>query len=150
MFDGKFRGRFEHTLDPKGRLSIPSRYREILKELYDSRLMVTTYGSCLRAYPFSEWQVLEDKVLALPQFHEDRVALVRHFFSKAAECSIDKLGRVLIPQSMRDFAKLEKDVMRVGELNVIEIWDKAMWLESEASEYASDDHIVKTLGRHNI
>lgn len=140
-----FRGRFEHTLDSKGRLSIPSRFRETLNELYDSRLVVTTYNNRLVAYPFAEWRRLEEKVLALPQFHKDTRALVTHFYSKAIDCAIDKLGRVLIPQSMRDHAKLERDVILVGALRYIEIWDKESLDKVEAS--IPEDYIVDTLER---
>jgi MraZ protein len=140
-----FRGRFEHTLDSKGRFSIPSRFRDVLNEHYDSRLVVTTYSSCLVAYPFAEWRRLEEKVLALPEFNKDTRALLRHFYSKATDCAIDKLGRILIPPLMRDYAKLDKDVILVGALRYIEIWDRGSLLGVEAS--TSEDYIVNTLER---
>ncbi len=140
-----FRGRFEHTLDAKGRLSIPSRFRETLSERYDSRLVVTTYDGCLIAYPFIEWQKLEEKVAALPKFNKDTRAFLRFFYSNAADCAIDKLGRILIPQSLRDYAKLEKDVFLIGAFEHIEICSKTIWEEAEAS--ASNEEIVNTLER---
>ena len=140
-----FRGRFEHTLDAKGRLSIPSRFRETLNERYDSRLVVTTYDGCLIAYPFIEWQKLEEKVAALPKFNKDTRAFLRFFYSSAADCAIDKLGRILIPQSLRDYAKLEKEVFLIGAFEHIEIWSGAVWAEAEAS--ASNEDIVNTLER---
>ncbi len=140
-----FRGRFEHTLDAKGRLSIPSRFRETLSERYDSRLVVTTYDGCLIAYPFMEWQKLEEKVAALPKFNKDTRAFLRFFYSSAADCAIDKLGRILIPQTLRDYAKFERDVFLVGAFEHIEIWSKAVWTKAEAE--ASQDDIVNTLER---
>ncbi|MEK6759839.1 MAG: division/cell wall cluster transcriptional repressor MraZ [Deltaproteobacteria bacterium] len=140
-----FRGRFEHTIDPKGRLSIPSRFRETLGERYDSRLVVTTYDSCLVAYPLAEWQKLEEKVASLPEFKKDTKAFLRFFYSSAMDCPIDKLGRILLPQTLRDYGKLEKDVILVGTFRHIEIWSKTLWDAAEAQ--ASQEDIVNTLER---
>lgn len=140
-----FRGRFEHLVDSKGRLSIPSKFRETLNERYDSRLVVTTYDSCLIAYPFAEWQILEEKVASMPEFKKDTKAFLRFFYSSAADCTIDKLGRILVPQALRDYAKLEKDVVLIGALKHVEIWSKALWEQAEAQ--ASQEEIVNTLER---
>lgn len=140
-----FRGRYEHLIDLKGRLSIPSKFRETLNERYDSRLVITTYDGCLLAYPFIEWQTLEERVSTLPEFKKDTRAFLRFFYSSAADCAIDKLGRILIPQSLRDYAKLEKDIVLVGALKHVEIWSKALWDKAEAS--ASHEDIVNTLER---
>ncbi|MDO8426158.1 MAG: division/cell wall cluster transcriptional repressor MraZ [Deltaproteobacteria bacterium] len=140
-----FRGRYEHLIDSKGRLSIPSRFRETLNERYDSRLVITAYDSCLIAYPLAEWQLLEDKVAALPEFRKDTKAFLRFFYSSATDCPIDKLGRILVPQALRDYAKLEKDVVLIGAFRHMEIWSKALWDKAEAS--ASQEEIVNTLER---
>lgn len=140
-----FRGRFEHLVDSKGRLSIPSKFRETLNERYDSRLVVTTYDSCLIAYPFAEWQVLEEKVASMPEFKKDTKAFLRFFYSSATDCAIDKLGRILVPQALRDYARLEKDVILIGALKHVEIWSKALWEQAEAQ--ASQEEIVNTLDR---
>jgi MraZ protein len=117
-----FRGRYEHTLDTKGRLSIPSKFREVLGERYDSRLVVTTYDGCLISYPYAEWQRLEERVAELPEFKKDTRAFLRFFYSSAADCAIDKLGRILIPQPLRDYAKLDRDVILVGAFRHLEMW----------------------------
>jgi transcriptional regulator MraZ len=140
-----FRGRYEHSIDSKGRLSVPSRFRETLNERYDSRLVVTTYDRFLIAYPYAEWQVLEERAAGLPTFKKDTMAFLRFFYSSATDCSIDRLGRVLIPQALRDYAKLEKDVLLVGAFKHIEIWSKALWEKAEAE--ASQEEIVATLER---
>ncbi|MBI5586910.1 MAG: division/cell wall cluster transcriptional repressor MraZ [Deltaproteobacteria bacterium] len=140
-----FRGRFEHLIDSKGRLSIPSKFRETLNERYDSRLVITTYDSCLIAYPYAEWQVLEEKVASMPEFKKDTKAFLRFFYSSAADCAIDKLGRILIPQALRDYSKLEKDVILIGALKHVEIWSKALWEQAESQ--ASQEEIVNTLER---
>ncbi len=140
-----FRGRYEHTLDTKGRLSIPSKFREVLGERYDSRLVVTTYDGCLISYPYAEWQRLEERVAELPEFKKDTRAFLRFFYSSAADCAIDKLGRILIPQPLRDYAKLDRDVILVGAFRHLEIWSKAVWESAEAA--ASQEDIVATLER---
>jgi len=122
-----FRGRFEHTIDPKGRISIPSRFREVLRERYDERLIVTNLDGCLVSYPFKEWEILEQKASSLSMFKKEVKAFLRFFYSGATECPIDKLGRILIPPVLRDYAKLEKEVVLVGALKKIEIWSKSRW-----------------------
>lgn len=140
-----FKGRYEHLIDSKCRISIPSRFRETLNERYDSRLVVTNYDGCLIAYPLAEWQKLEEKISALPEFKKDTKAFLRFFYSSAADCAIDKLGRILVPQTLRDYAKLEKEVVLIGAFRHMEIWSKPQWEQAAAA--ASDDEIVNTLER---
>ncbi|MDP2681911.1 MAG: division/cell wall cluster transcriptional repressor MraZ [Deltaproteobacteria bacterium] len=122
------RGRFEHTIDPKGRISIPSKFRDVLLDKYDERLVLTNhYDGCLVAYPFIEWQIVEDKASKLPTLKKETADFLRFFISGATECSIDKLGRILVPPVLREHAKLEKDIVLVGTLMKIEIWAKARW-----------------------
>lgn len=130
-----FRGRFEHAIDSKSRLSIPSKFREILSANYDERLIITNFDGCLWAYPFAEWQKVEDKVASLPQFKDEVKALQRVFISAAVESPIDKSGRILIPPTLRDYAGITKDVVLVGMTNRIEIWSRDRWMhEFEASQ----------------
>ena len=123
-----FRGRFEHTIDPKGRISIPSKFREILVDKYDERLVITNnYDGNLVAYPFAEWQIVEEKASKLPTLKKEVADFIRFFISGATECPIDKLGRILIPPLLREHAKLERDIVLVGTLKRVEIWAKARW-----------------------
>lgn len=123
-----FRGITEHTIDPKGRISIPSKFRDILLDKYDERLVITNhYDGCLVAYPFNEWQIIEEKASKLPILKKGVEDFQRFFISGAAECSIDKLGRILIPPVLREHAKLEKDIILVGMLRKIEVWAKIRW-----------------------
>lgn len=124
-----FRGRFEHTIDEKGRTSIPIKFRELLSSHYDERLIISNFDNCLWAYPVAEWQKIEDKVAALPQFNPQVKALQRVFVSAACECPIDKQGRILIPPTLRDYAQLERDIVMVGMVKRIEIWSRARWLK---------------------
>lgn len=122
-----FRGRFHHQTDTKGRLSVPSRFRELLASNYDERVIVTNFDQCLWAYPVPEWQELERKVALLPQFKEEVKALERVFISAAVECPIDKQGRILIPPSLREYAAIGRDVVIVGMTKRFEIWARERW-----------------------
>lgn len=122
-----FRGRFHHQIDAKGRLSVPSRFRETLAANYDEKLIVTNFDECLWAYPLPEWQELERKVSALPQFMDEVKALQRVFISAAVECPIDKQGRILVPPSLRDYAGLARDVVVVGMTRRFELWARERW-----------------------
>ncbi len=122
-----FRGRFEHGIDDKGRVSIPSRFREILTTNFDERLIVTNFDGCLWAYPVSEWLKIEERVSALPQFKPEVKALQRVFISAATECSIDKQGRILLPPTLRDYAGIEKNLVFVGMTKRLEIWSVERW-----------------------
>jgi len=122
-----FRGRYEHSIDKKGRVSIPYRYREILSDRGDDSVIVTNFDSCLVAFPKDEWEILEKKVSKLPQMKPEVKALQRYFISGAVECPLDKQGRVMIPQSLRKYAGLEKDVVLVGMVRKFEIWAADKW-----------------------
>src|SRR5438067_4522701 len=123
-----FRGRYEHSVDEKGRTSIPVKFREILASQYDDRLIVTNhFDSCLVACPYSEWVSFDDKVRQKPKFDEAVKALKRLYIGGAVECSIDKQGRLLLPQTLRDHAQIQGGVVWVGQVDTIEIWAKELW-----------------------
>jgi MraZ protein len=124
-----FRGRFEHIVDSKGRVSIPAKFRELLAEKYDDRVILTNFDRCLVAYPYEEWRVLEERVSSLSMVKKEVKAFQRFFISGAAECPIDKLGRILVPPTLRDYAQLGRNVVFAGMLRKFEIWSKERWLE---------------------
>jgi MraZ protein len=124
-----FRGRFEHIVDSKGRVSIPAKFRELLAEKYDDRLILTNFDRCLVAYPYEEWRVLEERVGSLSMVKKEVKAFQRFFISGATECPIDKLGRILVPPTLRDYAQLGRNVVFAGMLRKFEIWSKERWLE---------------------
>ncbi len=119
-----FTGEYHHTLDGKGRVIIPSRLREGLGDRF-----VITRGldHCLFVYPNSEWVRLEQKLKELSFTKKDARAFMRLFFSGAMEVEADKQGRVLIPQNLREYAGIEKDVMFIGVSNRVELWSKESW-----------------------
>ena len=127
-------------MDQKGRISIPSRFREILATRYDERLIVTNFDQCLWAYPALEWQKVEEKIAALPQLKPEVKALQRFFISAASEAPIDKQGRILIPPTLREYADLDKDCIMVGMSQRIEIWAKERWNKvfSDAEQVIAD------------
>ena len=144
-----FRGRYEHTVDSKGRISIPAKFREVLNKKYDDRLVITHYDQCLVAYPYEEWTIFEDKQKTLPQLKKEIKAYYRFFYSSGVDCVIDKQGRLLIPQTHRDYASLQKDVILVGVGTKIEIWDKKRWEEEFKKAQESFDQgseALSTLG----
>ena len=132
-----FRGLYEHTIDPKGRTSLPSRFREVLAQLAkttpsgpEETLIVTTgIERCLVAYPPSEWRAFEAKLAALPSFDAAVVKLKRLYVAPATECAFDRHGRLLIPPMLRDYAELNRDVVWAGMVTTIEVWSKALWHE---------------------
>jgi MraZ protein len=123
-----FRGRSRHTLDNKGRLAIPARFREVLEQRNDDCLVVTNHDACLWAFVREDWRVIEEKAANLPQFDRAVNTYLRYFISGAVECPI-KQGRITIPLDLRQIARLNKEVVLVGELKRFEIWEKERWEE---------------------
>lgn len=142
-----FRGTYEHSLDAKGRTSIPSRFREILQQQFDERLMLTRFDGCLYAFPLPTWDRLEMKIAAQPQFNEGVQAFQRTFIASSVECPIDGQGRILIPNVLREYAGLGKDIVFIGMLHRIEIWDAAKWktTSEEAEKIAKASPLLNDL-----
>jgi len=123
-----FRGSFEHSVDTKGRVSVPSKFRDLLTERYDGKMvLVMDFDQCLTVYPLEEWEKIEEKIKALPTMQKEVKDFVRFVYSTATECELDKQGRILIPPALRESARINKNVLLVGIINKIEIWDKAVW-----------------------
>ena len=122
-----FRGRFEHNVDAKGRVSLPAKYRDIMSTNYTDRLVITNYDNCLIAYPYEEWVTFEENFRQYSIMQEDVEVFMHYFISGASECTIDKLGRILIPPILRKHAGLEREIVFVGMITRIQIWDKQRW-----------------------
>ncbi|MCK9222477.1 MAG: division/cell wall cluster transcriptional repressor MraZ [Limnochordia bacterium] len=137
-----FMGEYEHTLDSKGRLFIPAKFREDLGETF-----VATRGldNCVFVYPMDEWEALELKLKALPLTKADARSFVRFFFSGAAECQLDKQGRIMLPTNLRTYARLEKDVVVIGVSNRVELWSKASWEEYMSLSAESFNEIAEKI-----
>jgi MraZ protein len=126
-----FRGSFEHTIDEKGRVSIPARFREILLGMQDDRLIITKFVvnsfRCLDVYPQAAWEKFEQDLMKKPRFDETFLKLENFYLSNAQECTIDKQGRILLPPVLREYAGLKKDVMFASAIGRFRIWDKQTW-----------------------
>jgi MraZ protein len=124
-----FRGINLINLDTKGRLAIPSRYREHLQTSAQNKLVVTidTEESCLLLYPFPSWKVIEEKIEALSSFNQLTRRIQRLLIGHATEIEMDSHGRILLPPLLRNYASLAKDVMLIGQGKKFEIWDEQQW-----------------------
>jgi MraZ protein len=123
----QFRGWSLNRLDAKGRLRIPTKYREILQNHYTDSLMVTLLDQCLAAYPPENWEKIEAKVHGFSAIDPEQLAFKRRFISSAQECEFDDQGRILIPLYLRNRVGLEQEVVLAGMLENFEIWDKTAW-----------------------
>lgn len=119
-----FIGEYQHALDNKNRIIIPSKFREGLGEKF---VLTKGLDGCLYVYTSSEWKILEEKLKTLPLTNKDARAFVRFFFSGANEIDVDKQGRALIPQNLLEYANIEKDIVSIGVSTRIEIWSKTKW-----------------------
>ena len=131
-------GAYKHTLDAKGRIIVPSKFRE---ELGSTFYITKGLNKSLFAYPQQEWAVLEAKIKALPMVKSRDLQLF--FFSSAFEAEADKQGRVLITPDLREYAGLTKDVTVIGAANRMEIWDSAKW--QEMSSALTDEKIAEAM-----
>jgi len=145
-----FRGRYEHAIDDKGRLSIPARFREILAKHRQDGFILTTFDSCLVAYPLQEWHRLEEKIRPQSSFQREVLDFLRLFYSNATEVTLDNQGRILIPPELRRQAALQRDVVIVGVLNRIEIWDKERWEQFVAERSQTFEEIASKLAALGI
>ncbi len=129
-----FRGQYEHAIDGKGRTSVPSRFREVLGTGAESRLVITTgLDPCLVAYPMQEWASFEERLSALPSF-DPSVAMIRRIYvSGAVEVDVDKLGRILIPAALREYAGLVRNALWAGMGKHLELWSKERFDELRAT-----------------
>jgi len=125
-----FLGEFSHTIDDKGRLTLPSKFRTDL-----GHGVVVTRGvdKCLFVFTMAEFQKLADRIGSMPMTQAEAREFSRHFFSGASDVELDKQGRILIPQNLRDYAGMNGDVVVVGVNQRIEIWDAKVWPEIRAS-----------------
>ena len=140
-----FIGEYNHGLDAKNRMIIPSKLRE---ELGNKFILTKGLDGCLYAYPLNEWKVLEEKLKSLPLTNKDARAFVRFFFSGATEVELDKQGRGLIPQNLLEYAKIEKEIVSIGVLTRVEIWNRDKWKEynDENIDYDSLAEKMSDLG----
>lgn len=123
-----FRGQFTYSIDAKGRISIPAKLRKQMSpEANDSFVMTRGVSSCIDIYPLNEWNQIEEKLLKLNQFQPDDVRFVRMFTQYAIEDTMDSQSRILVPQNLIDYAKIQKEVLILGVLKKIEVWNPKIY-----------------------
>ncbi len=142
-----FRGISAINLDPKGRLAMPTRYREALQDCCDGQLIATVAVNercvgergCLWLYPLAEWEKLELTISKLPTLNKMAGKLRRFLIGNATECEMDNQGRLLLPEKLRVFAEMEKRLILVGQLNKFEMWNEDAWQAKEREWLDSED-----------
>ena len=124
-----FRGDHPLNVDAKGRLAIPTRYREGLRDVCGGSLVLTISLTerCLSVYPFPEWKRIEDELQKLPALDRKAQDISHLLIGNAAECDMDAQGRILVPPSLRSWARLDKRVRMIGQVRRFELWDEAAW-----------------------
>jgi|SRR5579863_1697612 len=146
-----FRGRFQHTFDSKGRVSIPAKFREALSSSNGNGsapeilIVSTDFDHCLVAFPLHAWNQFEAKLKTLPAMDSGVKDFLRFFYSWAVECPLDRQGRILIPPALRDYAGLYRDTILIGLVNKIEFWDLERWKEKELQFSKQADRISGAL-----
>jgi MraZ protein len=140
-----FRGSFEHAIDDKGRLSIPARYREVLKRRRELALVLIDplFDACIAAYPIKSWQQIEQNLLGRGTSDKRFRDYARLISAQAVESPIDSQGRILIPPQLRGRAGLRRDVVIVGVLDKVEIWSKERWDQFIAERRDPEDYAAK-------
>ncbi|MTI66570.1 MAG: division/cell wall cluster transcriptional repressor MraZ [Firmicutes bacterium] len=142
-----FIGEYQHSVDKKGRVIIPAKFREKLGETF---IMTKGLDNCLFIYPMDEWKILEQKLKTLPLTRKDARAFVRFFFSGASECQLDKQGRILIPSNLRNHAEILKDSVIIGVSNRVEVWSKEKWELYNDDDDLSYENIAEKMAELGI
>lgn len=135
-------GEYNHNIDDKGRVSVPAKFRE---DLGISFIVTKGLDNCLFAYSKEEWTKFEEKLKSLPLTNPNARNFIRFFFSGATECEIDKQGRINIPQSLREYAELGREVSIIGVSTRVEIWNREKWNNYTSPENMDVDEIAKQM-----
>ena len=141
------RGATSLNLDSKGRLAIPTRYRDAIVSRCEGKMVVTvnnTKEHCLWLYPMDEWDKVEEKIVALPSFNSDHQKLKRFLLGYASDVDMDGSGRILLPAPLREFAMMTKSILLVGQGNKFEIWSEELWA-ARRSQWLQEEFDTESL-----
>ena len=142
-----FMGKYQNSIDAKNRMIVPSKYRE---ELGYKCVLTKGIDKCLYIYPMSEWERFMTKLSALPSSDMNARAFVRHFYANAVDCDVDRQGRLTIPQELRDYAGIDKELVTIGILDKIEIWSRAEWENAEDGPQLAPEDIAQKMAEYGI
>lgn len=142
-----FLGEYKHNLDIKGRMAIPAKFRD---KLTAGAIITRGIDNCLFVFANAEWEVLAQKLIALPLAQANSRAFVRLMLAGASDVEIDNQGRILIPDYLRKYAGLKKEVVVAGLYNRIEVWDEAAWQSYKTKTESSSEAIAEKLGELGI
>lgn len=142
-----FIGEYQHTLDPKNRVIMPAKFRE---KLGDSFVMTKGMDNCLFIYANEEWRNVEEKLKSLPMTNKDARAFVRFFFAGASECDLDKQGRMVMPTHLKEYAKIDKDLVIIGVSTRIEIWSREEWNKFNSDANISYEDVAEKMSQLGI
>lgn len=140
-------GEYQHNLDPKGRVAVPAKFRE---KLSGGAIITKGLDNCLFMFANKEWEVLAQKLVALPLAQANARAFARLMLAGAKDIEFDAQGRMLIPDYLREYANLKKEVIIAGLVSRIEIWDAARWAEYKRKTEAASDEIAEKIGELGI
>ncbi|MCD5410586.1 MAG: division/cell wall cluster transcriptional repressor MraZ [Clostridiales bacterium] len=142
-----FIGEYNHSIDVKGRVSVPAKFRETLGSSF---IITKGLDNCLFIYPQNEWIILERKLKQLPMTNKDARAFVRFFFAGASECDLDNQGRIRIPNNLREHAHLKKEAVIIGVATRIEVWSYDEWRGYNENANLSYDEIASRMEEMGI
>ncbi|MGA1843266.1 MAG: division/cell wall cluster transcriptional repressor MraZ [bacterium] len=146
-----FKGTYEHTMDQKGRLSIPTRIRDTLNKDYGGgELSLTLSKDCIEAYPMQEWNKKEEDLRNLPSFNSDVIKFIRNRYSDAFDCVMDRSGRILVPPYMREKCGINSKVAIVGVMDHFEIWPLEKWTENKRETEGNMDALMEKVAKLGV
>lgn len=140
-------GEYKNSIDIKSRMIIPAKFRD---ELIPKCILTKGLDNCLYIYPMEEWKKFQDKLSTLPVSDAKARAFVRYFYGSAVECEIDKQGRMTIPQNLKEYAKIEKELVTLGVMNKVEIWCKDEYENAENGEKLEPSEFAEQMETYGI
>ena len=146
-----FVGKFNNSIDSKSRVIVPAKFRD---ELEGRCIIAKSLDRCLTIYPLAQWEkFVEEKLEILPAGNPQARKLKRHFYSSAAECDVDKQGRLTIPQELKEYAGIEKDLITVGSDKTIEVWSREHWedeLDPDTGELMNASEVAESMEQYGF
>ncbi|TSC95619.1 MAG: MraZ protein [Parcubacteria group bacterium Athens0714_26] len=142
-----FLGEYQHNLDSKGRMAVPAKFRQ---QLGAGAIITRGLDRCLFVFTMKEWEVLAQKIISLPLTRSDARAFSRLMLAEATDVEVDKQGRVLIPEYLRNYANLKKEAVVTGLYNRFEIWDAESWKQYKSKTESASEDIAEKLGELGI